>query len=128
MTENSSNQQPVWERIALFASGLLLIITILWIALIVPEPTDFQYTIFRIILALSGAAFAALIPGVLEIEHKGLLRAGGALAVLILVFFFSVSSPTSSKSAGTTSSTKTTINGDCNVIGSTNSINCNNDN
>lgn len=121
MPRSQEAHQPLWERVATFSSGFILICAILWIALVVPYPTDFQYTIFRIILALSGAAFAALIPGVMDLKYRGLIRAGGAIAVLVIIYFFTVSPPTAVE---TESSVK--ITGDCNVIGETTSINCNN--
>ncbi|MFT4012762.1 MAG: hypothetical protein QM682_05035 [Paracoccus sp. (in: a-proteobacteria)] len=110
--------QPTWERIAVFISGLVMIGALIWIAIIVPNPTDFQYTVFRIVLGISGAALAALIPGFIDLRYKNVIRAGGAMAVLVIIYFFPVASPTSSSSA----------NGDCNVIGESrnNNINCNN--
>ena len=119
--DSQKYQQPLWERIAVFVSGFVLISSMVWIALLVPNPTDFRYTIFRIVLALSGAAFAALIPGAVDIKYRSYVRAGGAMAVLIIIYFFTV--------AGTTSATSgqpISINGDCNVIGTSGSIDCNN--
>jgi hypothetical protein len=38
-------------------------------------------------LALAAAGVAALIPGFIDVKYKGLIRAGGALAVFVVVFF-----------------------------------------
>ena len=70
-------------------SGLAFLVTLLVVAFVCPSPTDFQYTVFRILLALAAAAFAAVIPGILEVTFPDYLRAGGALAVFVIVFFYS---------------------------------------
>ena len=66
-----------WERIAIFGFGVLSILEMILIAVIFPEPTEFQYIVFRIVLALSVAGVGALIPGSLDIQHQGFFRAGG---------------------------------------------------
>lgn len=78
-----------WEKIAIFSFGVIFVLIILIVAIFLPEPSDFQYTIIRIILALAAAGVAALIPGFIEIEYKPFVRAGGALAVFAVVYFFS---------------------------------------
>jgi hypothetical protein len=77
-----------------FASlfGVIFVGAFLIIAARFPNPTTFQQTIFRVILALSAAGVAAMIPGFISVEIgavQGLaLRAGGAIAVFTLVYFF----------------------------------------
>jgi hypothetical protein len=71
------------------ASGLFFLVALLVIAFACPNPTDFQYTVFRIILALAAAAFATVIPGILEIVLPNWVRAGGALSVFVIVYFYS---------------------------------------
>ncbi|MEM9766179.1 MAG: hypothetical protein AAF968_27510, partial [Pseudomonadota bacterium] len=46
----------------------------------------------RIILALSAAGVAALVPGFIDVQYRQLVRAGGAMAVFVVVFFFSPAS------------------------------------
>lgn len=50
-----------------------------------------RFTIIREILAVGGAAFAAIIPGFLSVSAKTtrgvVLRAGGAIAVLLILLF-----------------------------------------
>jgi hypothetical protein len=91
----------ILEKIAMFnlpndkvaiASGAVFILTMLVIALAVPHPSDFQYFVFRSVLALSAAAFATAIPGILSIQLGNWLKAGGALAVLVLVYLFNPAS------------------------------------
>ncbi len=80
-----------WEKIAAFAFGVMFVATLLVLAVAFPQPTPFQYHIFRIVLALACGGVAAVIPGFLAVrmDKKGLvIRAGGALAVFLLVYFF----------------------------------------
>ena len=72
-----------------FAFGVIFVTVILLIALFVPRPTTFQYTVFRIILALAAAGVAAEIPGILKINIRKWLTASGALAVFVIVYFYS---------------------------------------
>lgn len=75
------------ERLLVFIFGVAFITTILVIAIFIPEPKPFQWNIFKTVLALAGAGVAAFIPGFIEIEINKIVRAGGALAVFVLLFF-----------------------------------------
>ena len=70
-----------------FAFGVTFIVVILLIALLQPNPTSFQYTIFRAVLALAGAGVAAVLPGFIQVRFRKWLRAGGALAVFAILYF-----------------------------------------
>jgi hypothetical protein len=59
------------------------------LAIAFPAPTAFQYTVFRIVLALAAAGVGALVPGFLEIRYKSMIRAGGALAMFVIIYFVS---------------------------------------
>src|SRR5215813_4281404 len=94
-----------WEKVAGFAFGVLFVAALLVLAIAFPQPTSFQYEVFRIVLAIACGGVAAVIPGflALSMDAKGVvIRAGGALAVFLLVYFFSparlVSSASSSAS------------------------------
>ena len=71
------------------SSGAFFLAAFLVIAFACPNPTEFQYTVFRIILAVGAAAFATVIPGILEISVSNWLKAGGALAVFVIIYFYS---------------------------------------
>ncbi|HXH37583.1 MAG TPA: hypothetical protein VNN08_03070 [Thermoanaerobaculia bacterium] len=75
-----------------FGFGLIFVVTLLALAIRFPHPTSFQYTIFRSVFALAGAGVAATIPGFVSIDVSAgtglLIRAGGALAVFVILFFF----------------------------------------
>ena len=75
------------DLIAIFAFGVVFVGALLLLAIRFPHPSDFQYLVFRIVLALASAGIAALIPGFLEIELQTWLKAGGALAVFAIVYF-----------------------------------------
>ncbi|WP_227857170.1 hypothetical protein [Klebsiella aerogenes] len=51
------------ERIAAFSFGILLVILFVIIAIFIPNPTNFQYTFFRIILSAAVAGVVSFIPG-----------------------------------------------------------------
>ena len=82
----SHHETPTWERVAIFAIGVAFVATLLGIALGVPQPSDFQIFIFRVVLALGAGALGALIPGFIEVTFRNWLRAGGAIALFVLVY------------------------------------------
>ena len=81
-----------WELKAIFAFGVAFVIVIILIAITLPRPTVFQQLIFRVVLALSAAGVGALVPGFLTIKFKNILRAGGGIAVFVIVYFFNPAS------------------------------------
>ncbi len=76
------------ERILAFLFGVIFVIALLVLAVVIQTPTPFQYTVFRIVLALAAGGVASMIPGFLEVTISNWLRAGGALAVFVVVYFF----------------------------------------
>ena len=71
-----------------FSFGVVFVIVLLAMAIFFPNPTAFQYTIFRSVLSLAAAGVAAMIPGFITISISNWLRAGGALAVFAVVYFY----------------------------------------
>ena len=85
--EHASGQKLQPWQIA--TVGTLFIGVMIVIALLVKNPTPFQYQVFRVVLALAASGVAGALPGYLEIESKILknsIRAGGALAVFWIVY------------------------------------------
>ena len=74
------------EKVAVFGFGIVFVVTMLVIAINYDEPTRFQYEVFKVVLALAAAGFAAMIPGLLGVDIPG-VKAGGALAVFVLVMY-----------------------------------------
>ena len=68
--------------------GVLFVITLIVIAFTVECPTEFQNQIFKIVMALASGAFAAMIPGAININYNGFVTASGAVAVFVMVSFF----------------------------------------
>jgi hypothetical protein len=75
------------ERLAVFVFGVVFVSSLLILAVALPNPTQWQYQIFRFVLALAAAGVAAFIPGSLEVSVSNWLKAGGALAVFVVVVF-----------------------------------------
>lgn len=80
------------QIIVAFVFGVAFVVTLIVLAMKFPHPTLFQYNVFRIVLALAAGGVAAMIPGFINVEFNPgtelLVRAGGAIAVFVIVFFF----------------------------------------
>ena len=77
------------EKILAFSFGVIFVTALLVLAVAIPSPTPSQYTVFRIVLALAAGGVAAVIPGFLQAKVGTFVRAGGAMAVFVVVFFYS---------------------------------------
>ena len=74
--------------IGVWVFGLIFISAVVLLAIRFPNPTAFQFLVFRVVMALAAGGVAAGIPGFfnLETDVPGLtIRAGGALAVFVLI-------------------------------------------
>jgi hypothetical protein len=71
-----------------FLFGVVFISLIIALAVYNPNPSAFEYTVFRIVIALAAAGVGAVLPGFLDVKFRGWLRAGGALALFVIVYFF----------------------------------------
>src|ERR1700683_5554384 len=76
-------------RFLAFGFGIIFVVVLLILAIEFPNPTPFQHTVFRIVLALAAGGVAAMIPGFLTIEVSKWLRARRALGVFVNVYFYS---------------------------------------
>ncbi|MCF7821346.1 MAG: hypothetical protein K9M17_02760 [Mariprofundaceae bacterium] len=86
---NDMNKTPKWQLITGLVIGVLFALIILLLAILIPNPTATQFFIFRGVFAVSLAAIAAIIPGLLNVEsrlQKFSIRATGAIAVFIIVW------------------------------------------
>ncbi len=84
------------QTILSFSFGVIFVIVLLVIAVFLPSPTQFQQNIFWVVLALAGGGTVATFPGFIELKIGNWLRAGGALAVFAIVYFFSPASESDS--------------------------------
>jgi hypothetical protein len=87
-----NTRYATWERITMIAVAVLLVFVMLGVAWFDRNPSDLGYLIYRTILALLAGAFGAVfIPGLFEVKAKWAkwsLRASGATAFFLIVFFW----------------------------------------
>lgn len=81
--------ESLYEKAAAGLFGVVFVVTLLVLAVRYPHPTPFQYLVFRVTLALAAAGIAPFIPGLLNVEVGTAIKAGGAIAVFVVVYFFS---------------------------------------
>ncbi|WP_075342467.1 hypothetical protein [Tenacibaculum agarivorans] len=87
--QSEERKNKEWSIKAVVFFGVIFILILLVIAIFIPNPTQFQIFIFRIIMGLSAAAVGGIIPGFIDIDlpiNKGYLKAGGALALFIVIY------------------------------------------
>jgi hypothetical protein len=76
-----------------FAFGCVALAVVLWLAFRAQSLSQQQFEILRMVLALAGGGVGAMIPGFLDVNlrpnAKLAVRAGGALAVFVILYFFS---------------------------------------
>jgi hypothetical protein len=80
------------ERLIALISGVIFVAAILALAVAFPKPEPFQYLVFRIVLSIAAAGFVSMTPGFLQITISNWIRAGGALAVFVIIFFYNPAS------------------------------------
>src|SRR5690242_14091308 len=89
----ASAQDHKLALVLAFVFGVAFLAALLVLAVAIPNPTQTQFETFRIIIALAAGGVAAVIPGLLDLQLKQgagfALRAGGALAVFVVVYFYS---------------------------------------
>ncbi|MCD1640874.1 hypothetical protein K7H92_19315 [Pseudomonas stutzeri] len=86
---NDLNETPKWQLLVGLAVGVLFSLIILASAIFIPSPSSTQFFIFRGVFAISLAAIAAIIPGLLNVEsrfQKFSIKATGAIAVFVIVW------------------------------------------
>jgi hypothetical protein len=88
MNENNISNSKRAEKWAAFIFGIAFFLILLLIAIFFPNPTVFQFYIFRVILAVAAAGVATFIPGFLEVNVPKIIRAGGAIAVFIIIYWW----------------------------------------
>ena len=84
--EITEEYMKTWEKITMISAGAFFMVTLLVIALAVPNPTTSQFFFFRIVLASAAAAFGVGLPGNLGV-NVGVAKAGGALGLFLLVYY-----------------------------------------
>ncbi|MBU1311896.1 MAG: hypothetical protein KKE30_20430 [Gammaproteobacteria bacterium] len=82
------------------------LLSLLLIAILIPQPSSFQQLVFRVFLALAAAGVGAFIPGLFEVNVRKSIRATGAAAFFVVIYLINppallttVESESSSKTA-----------------------------
>ncbi len=86
---NDLKETPKWQLITGLVIGLLFALLVMGAVIFIPNPTSTQFFIFRGVFAISLAAIAAIIPGLLNVEsrfQKFSIKATGAIAVFVIVW------------------------------------------
>jgi hypothetical protein len=71
--------------------GIVFVSVILATASFYPNPTNYQFFVYRAVLGVAVAGLAASIPGFLKVEIPRWITASGAIAVFVIVYFFTPS-------------------------------------
>lgn len=74
------------QLILSFVFGVVFVLLMIATAFMQPNPTSYQYWVFRVVLALAGAGVVAVLPGFIEVKFGNWLRAGGALAIFAVIY------------------------------------------
>lgn len=89
----SSKGQPKWQLIVGLVVGSVLLVAVIIMSLIIPNPSTWQVFVFRGTFALSISAIAAIVPGFLNVQtrYKGkrfvfAIWAGGAIAIFVIIW------------------------------------------
>src|SRR5260370_25907772 len=77
-----------WDKILAVGFGFFFAIILLLIAKFEREPTPLGILIYRVVLALVAAGIGAVIPGMIDVNVQPFVRAGGAIALFVIVFWF----------------------------------------
>jgi hypothetical protein len=86
-----------FQTILAYSFGCIFVAAILALVVFIPKPTTEQFEIFKLVIALAAGGVAAVIPGLLDLHmrlglsttQQSAIRAGGALAVFLIAFFYS---------------------------------------
>lgn len=91
MEDSGTNKMPRGSYLFPAITGTILILVILILTIYFPEPTDEQYQVFRIVLALACGGFSALIPGLFEFRYKSIIQGSGAIGVFCFIYLINPS-------------------------------------
>jgi hypothetical protein len=75
-----------WQKLTAFGCGVVFVVVMLVIAIAIPNPTTAQWFVFRVVLALAAAGIGAVLPGLIVVNVSRVVRAGGAIALFVLVY------------------------------------------
>ncbi|EIY4993520.1 hypothetical protein ML021_003096 [Klebsiella quasipneumoniae] len=68
--------------------GAVLVILSFAFAMLMDNPSQFKIFIIRSTFAVGCAALASFVPGWINVNVKGYIKAGGAIAIILIFYFF----------------------------------------
>jgi hypothetical protein len=83
----AKNETGDWEKRTLFVFAVFCFLILLLVAVLDKTPTRTSWHIYNCVLALAAGGIAALVPGTLSLKWHPGVRATGALAFAVLVFY-----------------------------------------
>lgn len=79
------NNVSVTEKMIGYVFGIIFIFLLLALVFFIPDPSRLQTKVINTILALAAGGFAMLISGTITVNIPGYIKAGGALAITVLI-------------------------------------------
>lgn len=76
------------DKLLAFSFGVFFALVLLLIALFDRKPSPIGMLIYRVLLALVAAGVGAVLPGMIDVNVNAIIRAGGAIALFVLVYRF----------------------------------------
>jgi hypothetical protein len=76
------------DKVLVFLFGVVFILILLAVAVFDRQPSPIGILIYRVVLALAAAGIGAVIPGMIDVNVSTIIRAGGAIALFVIVYWF----------------------------------------
>ena len=86
--QDMDNSKTKFQTVGVPIIGIFLLLIILYITIFTPYPSQFQSSIFWVILSLAAAMSAVMITGNIHFAYGNFVKAGGAIAVFCIMYFF----------------------------------------
>jgi hypothetical protein len=83
------------DKLLAFCFGVFFALILLLIAIFDRKPSPIGILIYRVLLALVAAGVGAVLPGMIDVNINALTRAGGAIALFVVVYRFNPASTVS---------------------------------
>ncbi len=77
-----------WEKVAAAIFGISFLGLLLILTFKLPNPTPWQMLVLRVALALAAGGIGAVLPGFITVNVRPFIRAGGALALFVVIYAF----------------------------------------
>lgn len=91
MPAQSQTDKPLYgiglDKLLAYAFGVIFVVVMLGIAIFDRNPPPHSIFIYRVILALAAAGVGAVLPGLIDVNIGAAVRAGGAAAFFVIIYF-----------------------------------------